>query len=95
MLEQGAGLVQQADGEPGQWRGSNKNMGYSWSVGAGRELVKKRIGAGGQGALRREKELKKVSWLQQGHSIRKQSTKVLFPALLPPFHIFLNLSPEN
>lgn len=44
--------------------GSVRNMGYSWSEGAGWELVKKRIVAGGQGALRREKGLKKVSWLQ-------------------------------
>lgn len=55
----------------------------------------KRLGAGEQGALRREKELKKVSWLHQGHSIRKQGIKVLFPALLPPFPVFLNSSPEN
>lgn len=60
VQEKGASLALEADREPGLWRGSGRNKGYySWSVWAGWELVKKRTGAGGQGALRRERELKK------------------------------------
>lgn len=92
MLEKGAGLAQQADGEPGLWREPVETWataGLLSRTGAGEEKDR------GWRAGSSEEDLKKVSCLQQGHSIRKQSAKVLFPALLPPFPIFLASSPEN